>query len=493
MVGIVEEVVHLLILGFRMMMVCSLPCFFQIELSNIFAHAGNLYQQSLPSPKPLISPYDLPPLFPSFQQQQSSSSSYITNNNYISPSQPSPFDSNSNYESNLGRKRSLSKRIREYSVDLSGDEFNREDDQERVGKRFKDHQDHEDEEESGSEMDVDIAREELSQSKRGTKRAVSDDDEQDEEIDDRRKSRRVLSESPYRSQDEEDDDVSQEEDENASIIISPNRKRRSHPEPNLDKFNSNSEFKKSKSGLRGKPGGKRIIENVSSDEEEEELVGGRRETRNADSEGEEEETNDEINEVKDSRGKSIKKNKSTRALLEDEDEDLMDGAFASSPPPSPPHSSAPSSSNRKRTLSTKIIKKSQSNLGRRTPVKVSSSISSSNLSSGKVERKKGEEWVNLEGDRYKLDKDGVQRRCCEVRETRKKFKMVCSFHDLSLLFFRLSGFLTRDVNRSIFLLRSLKILNIQIEILPTKYVSFSAFLYRCLIMMLISLALSITR
>lgn len=38
-------------------------------------------------------------------------------------------------------------------------------------------------------------------------------------------------------------------------------------------------------------------------------------------------------------------------------------------------------------------------------------------------RKVGDEWTNYEGDRYKIDEDGVQRRLVEVRETRLKYKM----------------------------------------------------------------------
>ncbi|GJN88271.1 hypothetical protein Rhopal_001236-T1 [Rhodotorula paludigena] len=38
-------------------------------------------------------------------------------------------------------------------------------------------------------------------------------------------------------------------------------------------------------------------------------------------------------------------------------------------------------------------------------------------------RKPGDEWVNHEGDRYKIELDGTQKRLCEVRERRLKYRM----------------------------------------------------------------------
>ncbi|GAA5849484.1 hypothetical protein JCM9279_000915 [Rhodotorula babjevae] len=38
-------------------------------------------------------------------------------------------------------------------------------------------------------------------------------------------------------------------------------------------------------------------------------------------------------------------------------------------------------------------------------------------------RKPGDEWTSFEGDRYRIDADGTQRRLCEVREKRLKFRM----------------------------------------------------------------------
>ncbi|GAA5905371.1 hypothetical protein JCM8208_003833 [Rhodotorula glutinis] len=38
-------------------------------------------------------------------------------------------------------------------------------------------------------------------------------------------------------------------------------------------------------------------------------------------------------------------------------------------------------------------------------------------------RKPGDEWTSFEGDRYRIDADGTQRRLCELREKRLKFRM----------------------------------------------------------------------
>lgn len=42
----------------------------------------------------------------------------------------------------------------------------------------------------------------------------------------------------------------------------------------------------------------------------------------------------------------------------------------------------------------------------------------------KKDRQAGDTWVNLEGDRFEMGEDGLQRRLCEVRELRRKYKMV---------------------------------------------------------------------
>jgi hypothetical protein len=43
--------------------------------------------------------------------------------------------------------------------------------------------------------------------------------------------------------------------------------------------------------------------------------------------------------------------------------------------------------------------------------------------SDSVQRKPGDEWVNLEGDRCRMDEDGEVRKLTEVREMRRKYKV----------------------------------------------------------------------
>ncbi|SCV72593.1 BQ2448_4130 [Microbotryum intermedium] len=48
---------------------------------------------------------------------------------------------------------------------------------------------------------------------------------------------------------------------------------------------------------------------------------------------------------------------------------------------------------------------------------------STKVGASKTVRRPGDTWINLEGDRCRMDADGKQRKLCEVREMRRKYKM----------------------------------------------------------------------
>lgn len=172
---------------------------------------------------------------------------------------------------------------------------------------------------------------------------------------------------------------------------------------------ADGEGKRSRS-TRSIPASKRAASDVESSSDE-----GSVRVRNADSEDEEE--LDEVEEPREkSRGKRVK---AIGGRYDTDDEDTMEGTFDDlSRPASPLSATKPYA--RRKAFSGGIKKRPDQSLAlrsKKTPVKAVPV-------DGKAAREMGEEWRNSEGDRYKLGEDGVQRRACEVREWRKKYKMV---------------------------------------------------------------------
>lgn len=156
--------------------------------------------------------------------------------------------------------------------------------------------------------------------------------------------------------------------------------------------------------VRSEMGSKRSIEEVDESSEEEEGP------RNADSDVDEEE-----GEERPRRSKGGKRARSMEGRRGSEDDELMEGTMDDLSVPPEPASEAASS--RKRTLgSAKKVVSSSTARVRKGSIK--------GKGAPKAGRRPGEEWTNIEGDRYRVGEDGLQRRLCEVREWRKKYKMV---------------------------------------------------------------------
>lgn len=184
-------------------------------------------------------------------------------------------------------------------------------------------------------------------------------------------------------------------------------------------------------------GGKRVIEDVNSSDEdagsefedEEEEGDGRRVARNADSEvesaSEEEEDEEESTELRNKSKRHDSKRARSTSIAErtgSEDESVMGDDDPSSLPPPRRQQLVPSSGTtpRKR-ISTSSTKKSGASAARSgsrfkdraAPRKMSSL----------AQRTAGEEWVNLEGDRCRMDGEGMVRKLAEVREMRRRYKV----------------------------------------------------------------------
>lgn len=164
--------------------------------------------------------------------------------------------------------------------------------------------------------------------------------------------------------------------------------------------------KRPRSASKSKPTGKREIEEV--EESTPEISENERDQiRNADSEFETDE--EEADDSDKNESTRSKKGKRVRSRAEEEESDGMDGEFedlevTSSPPPPSAPPSARTIPSRKPTRS-----------------RVNSVKSRKNQASNS--RTVGEEWTNAEGSRFRLDADGERRKLCEVRESRKKYKM----------------------------------------------------------------------
>lgn len=292
----------------------------------------------------------------------------------------------------------------------------------RSGKRWKVQQEeerygHDDEYEVPPAMELDEyelnqeivergRRESLSPNKRNQKRSEREEDRSgDEDWEEVEPEARVTSKRSRR----------------ASPVLGASRKRRTRGSgSDSDSLFDPVEEKKAKAGGRGKPTSKRDIEDVEDSSDEEDQVRG---PRNADSDADDDdeaESEDAGREGKRSRRRDSKRSRASEEQFFEE-EDLMDGTFEDMstiehPPPSPP------STTRRRTLPPSSLKKKKSkvisNRARRSPSRTSFENSS------KPGMNVGDEWVDMEGDKYKIDEEGVKRRLCEVREWRKKYKMV---------------------------------------------------------------------
>ncbi|GAA6054881.1 hypothetical protein JCM3770_004266 [Rhodotorula araucariae] len=140
-------------------------------------------------------------------------------------------------------------------------------------------------------------------------------------------------------------------------------------------------------------------------------------------------------------GAKVKRFRSRRARSGSDDDDLMGdvepsyggaSSTAASSASSPPASARKGSSGRNARLGRLIAKQQQQARaatpqrrgGRgRGPKTSSPEVEELEMASPDTPRKVGDEWTNHEGDRYRIDADGTQRRLCEVREKRLKFRM----------------------------------------------------------------------
>ncbi|GAA5873547.1 hypothetical protein JCM3774_000047 [Rhodotorula dairenensis] len=228
------------------------------------------------------------------------------------------------------------------------------------------------------------------------------------------------------------------------------KKRRASPSPSL----SGSEDEAPRQGQKkartsGRGAGamrdKRGIEDVSFEHEEgeegsdaEAAHEGRRQPRNADSdvsedEGEEASESTEQTVASDSRPSGtraqVKRFRGRAERSGTDDDDLMGDDLDAetdamlSPPP-------PRATPAKKSLTTPAKKRLSSRAAasaRKGAAKLASSATKKAArrlsTSSSTPRKIGEEWTNYEGDRYRIDEDGQQRRLVEVREVRRKYKL----------------------------------------------------------------------
>lgn len=195
-----------------------------------------------------------------------------------------------------------------------------------------------------------------------------------------------------------------------------------------------------RAGRRERSGSKRTIEDVDestpefSDDEEERDVD-RSRARNADSDVGEEEEDDEHTEGEiegDTNRHSDKRSRSTSIRTGSEDESVMGDDvddFNLLPAQSAPKHSAVAPTPRRRTLKSATAagkKLVHSASAKPSPYKRGAAVSAKDkmrARSDSVQRKPGDQWVNIEGDKCRMDEDGVVRKLCEVREMRRKYKV----------------------------------------------------------------------
>ncbi|KAK4700975.1 hypothetical protein P7C70_g5259, partial [Phenoliferia sp. Uapishka_3] len=314
-----------------------------------------------------------------------------------SPSQPTSTQSVSNARSSMPRRRYTEGTASLPSATGPTRKRQHDDEDRDDGKRFKQHTDVDSEDEEGMDYDEEERWSAPPVQSRGTKRSNRDDD---------RTSKR--SRGNQEQSEEPSDDYMNETNENGAAP----RKRRAHSDDDSDEEyrpDSHHGQKRAKAGASSKPGSKRDFDDVDASSEEFSESEPERGPRNADSDvGSEDEeeavtTDDASSTVRSEGGKSRKGGKRARdtsGRRGSNDLDVMDGMMdddtlaASNTGPSKGRATLP--------------KKSKGRSGKKR---------------GSVARKVGEEWFNHEGDRLRIDKDGMQRKLCEVREMRRKFKM----------------------------------------------------------------------
>ncbi|KAL8276941.1 hypothetical protein RQP46_010669 [Phenoliferia psychrophenolica] len=274
-------------------------------------------------------------------------------------------------------------------------------------KRWK-HESDDDDDESAAGMDLDDREEEAEvRQVRGTKRSNRDD--QDGRA--KRSRRDDFEEDDDDSEDEMDEDfvVDEDEDEESSSEAQETeeddgkQKKKRRPASPDESLRGPVGKKRAKAGRSTKPGSKRFIDDVdaSSDELVDESSN---HPHNADSDSDP----NEDDPVRPKR-KDGKRFRESRRRRDSNDLDVMDGTFDEPAP-----SSAPTP--KKRTLPP-TRKAAGGSLARPSPA------SHKSKTGAKIVRRIGEEWINGEGQRLRIERDGVQRKLCEVREIRKKFKM----------------------------------------------------------------------
>lgn len=229
----------------------------------------------------------------------------------------------------------------------------------------------------------------------------------------------------------------------------PSKKRRASPSPSPSGSEDEAPRqgqKKARTSARGAGSmrDKRGIEDVSFEHEEDEAGAdaepapdGRRGLRNADSdvsddEGEEASESTEQTVASDSRPSGtrapIKRFRGRAERAGTDDEDLMgddldaDTDALLSPPPRATPAKKSLATPAKKRLSSRAAasaRKGASKLASSATKKAARRLSTSSSTPRKI----GEEWTNYEGDRYRIDEDGQQRRLVEVREVRRKYKL----------------------------------------------------------------------
>ncbi|KAI5480999.1 hypothetical protein MNV49_006185 [Pseudohyphozyma bogoriensis] len=266
----------------------------------------------------------------------------------------------------------------------------------RPGKRWK----HDSDSEMELELDELVEKRELA-GRRGVKRSGSAVESMD---------------SIKRSRGDEESEMEGEEER----FESPRKRRERSPgAEEMEREVREEGTKRAKAGLRAKPSSKRDYDDAEISSEDGEVVEERRGPRNADSDVDEDEEADllraeELASPAKRGRKDGKRARSIETRTASDDEDVMDGTLGEAPLPS--SSKVLSASPKKRTLPTP---KSKPKIAGGTPAKKGKGLRQSVVK----ERAIGEEWTNLEGDKYKIDEEGVQRRLCEVRELRRKWKM----------------------------------------------------------------------
>ncbi|KAM0753236.1 hypothetical protein T439DRAFT_323874 [Meredithblackwellia eburnea MCA 4105] len=275
------------------------------------------------------------------------------------------------------------------------------------------------EEDEDEEEDMDGVEDASAAETRGTKRGHEKQGREDA------KRSRVEDEGDYDNRDEEDDEMDEDDeiiydDQRTTEDSSSPRKRRERSPGSASVQGAN--VKRARAGARTRPSAKREIDEVSGDDYS--LDEDRSRARNADSEDDEggegesdgggrstTALDDNVPRRREKRSRSIVMRRGSNDI------DLMDSTLDDSLPTLRSDSlRSPAPTPRKR----KLVAHPGPPVARRSPVKGARMVDESKTPQ---ERKIGEEWLNFEGDRYKIDEQGVKRRLCEVREMRKKYKM----------------------------------------------------------------------